>query len=88
MIRSEPPESRKLALMLKQLGEKVDPNRELTAVYVYRGKPGPKSGPKAQAGSARQFGLVGISTAREGQKQPSALPTDGMVNGPADSVAG
>ena len=48
-------EPQKLALMLKQLGEKVDPTRELTAVFVYRGKPGPKSGPRAQAGSARQF---------------------------------
>lgn len=27
----------RLALLLKQLGEKVDPARELTAVYVYRG---------------------------------------------------
>ena len=27
-------EPQKLALMLKQLGEKVDPTRELTAVYV------------------------------------------------------
>ena len=41
-------EPQKLALMQKQLGEKVDPTRELTAVYVYRGKPGPKSGPRAQ----------------------------------------
>ena len=48
-------EPQKLALTLTQLGEKVDPTRELTAVYVYRGKPGPKSGPRAQAGSARQF---------------------------------
>ncbi|MDE0116331.1 MAG: NYN domain-containing protein [bacterium] len=45
----------RLALLLKQLGEKVDPARELTAVYVYRGRPGPKSGSRAQAGSARQF---------------------------------
>lgn len=48
-------EPQKLALVLKQLGEQVDPTRELTAVYVYRGRPGPKSGPRAQAGSARQF---------------------------------
>lgn len=45
----------RLALLLKQLGEKVDPARDLTAVYVYRGRPGPKSGPRAQAGSARQI---------------------------------
>lgn len=45
----------RLGLMLKQLGESVDPTRELTAVRVYRGRPGPKSGPRAQAGSARQF---------------------------------
>ena len=48
-------EPQKLALVLKQLGEQVDPTRELTAMYVYRGRPGPKSGPRAQAGSARQF---------------------------------
>ena len=41
--------------MLRQLGEKVDPARALTAVKVYRGRAGPKSGPRAQAGSARQF---------------------------------
>ena len=46
----------RLALLLKQLGEKVDPARELTAVYVYRGRPGAKSGSHAQAASARQFG--------------------------------
>ncbi|WP_420442953.1 NYN domain-containing protein [Candidatus Poriferisodalis sp.] len=45
----------RLGLLLKQLGEKVDPARELTAVNVYRGRPGQKSGPQAQAGSARQF---------------------------------
>ena len=45
----------RLSLLLKQLGEKIDPARELTAVYVYRGRPGPKSGPRAQAGSARQI---------------------------------
>ena len=45
----------RLGLLLKQLGEEVDPARELTAVNVYRGQPGPKSGPQAQAGSARQF---------------------------------
>ena len=46
---------RKLGLMLKQLGEKVDPDREMTAVKVYRGRAGPRSGPRAQAASARQF---------------------------------
>lgn len=46
----------RLALLLKQLGEKVDPARELTAVYVYRGRPGAKGGSHAQAASARQFG--------------------------------
>ena len=45
----------RLGLLLKQLGEKVDPARELTAVRVYRGRPGPKSGSQAQAASARQF---------------------------------
>ena len=45
----------RLGVLLKQLGEEVDPARELTAVNVYRGRPGPKSGPQAQAGSARQF---------------------------------
>ena len=45
----------RLGLMLAQLGEKVDPGRELTAVKVYRGRAGPKSGPRAQAASARQF---------------------------------
>jgi len=45
----------RLAVLLKQLGEKVDPARELTAVYVYRGRPGTKSGAQAQAGSARQL---------------------------------
>ena len=46
----------RLALLLKQLGEEVDPARELTAVYVYRGRPGSKSGPQTQAASTRQFG--------------------------------
>ena len=44
-----------LAMLLTQLGESVDPDRELVAVNVYRGRPGPKSGPRAQAGAARQF---------------------------------
>lgn len=45
----------RLGLMLKQLGESVDPTRELISVMVYRGRPGPKGGHRAQAGSARQF---------------------------------
>ncbi|WP_419944724.1 NYN domain-containing protein [Candidatus Poriferisodalis sp.] len=45
----------RLGLLLKQLGESIDPDRELIAVSVYRGRPGPKSGPRAQAGAARQF---------------------------------
>ena len=45
----------RLGVMLKQLGEAIDPSRELIAVNVYRGRPGPKGGPRAQAGSARQF---------------------------------
>ena len=45
----------RLGSVLRQLGEKVDSARELTAVKVYRGRPGPKSGPRAQASSARQF---------------------------------
>ena len=45
----------RLALLLKHLGKPVDPDRELAAVYVYRGRPGPKSGSRAQAASARQF---------------------------------
>lgn len=45
----------RLGVLLKQLGESVDPARELVTVKVYRGRPGPKGGRKAQAGSARQF---------------------------------
>jgi len=45
----------RLALLLTHLGKTVDPARELAAVYVYRGRPGPKSGSRAQAASARQF---------------------------------
>ena len=44
-----------LALMLTELGNKVDSARELTEVKVYRGRAGSKSGPRVQAGSARQF---------------------------------
>ena len=33
----------RLGLLLKQLGEDVDPGRELCAITVYRGQPGPKS---------------------------------------------
>ena len=45
----------RLGLLLGQLGEKVDPARELMSVNVYRGRPGSKSGRRAQAGSARQI---------------------------------
>ena len=45
----------RLGLLLKPLGEGVESARELAAVNVYRGRPGPKSGSWAQAGSARQF---------------------------------
>lgn len=44
-----------LGLMLTDLGKSVDPERELIAVNVYRGQPGPKSGQRAQAACARQF---------------------------------
>ncbi len=44
----------RLGLLLKQLGEKVDPARELVAVTVYRGKPGTKSHPRLQSAFARQ----------------------------------
>ncbi|MDE0665217.1 MAG: NYN domain-containing protein [Acidimicrobiaceae bacterium] len=44
----------RLGLLLKQLGEKVDPARELVAVTVYRGKPGTKSHPRLQSAFTRQ----------------------------------
>lgn len=44
-----------LGMLLTRLGDEVDPARELVSVNVYRGRPGPKSGPQAQAASARQF---------------------------------
>lgn len=44
----------RLGLLLKQLGEPVDPARELIAVTVYRGKPGTKSHPRLQSAFARQ----------------------------------
>ena len=46
-----------LGLMLTELGKKVDPARELTAVGVYRGRIGAKSGSKAQQSSANQFAV-------------------------------
>lgn len=44
----------RLGLLLKQLGETVDPARDLVAVTVYRGKPGAKSHPRLQSAFARQ----------------------------------
>jgi uncharacterized LabA/DUF88 family protein len=44
----------RLGLLLTQLGEEVDPNRELTGVTVYRGRPGSKSHRNLQAAFARQ----------------------------------
>lgn len=44
----------RLGLLLKQLGERVDPARELIAVTVYRGQPGTKSHPRLQSAFARQ----------------------------------
>ncbi|MCY4101812.1 MAG: hypothetical protein OXG55_00890 [bacterium] len=39
----------RLGLLLTQLGAEGDPNRELTAVTVYRGRPGAKSHPNLQS---------------------------------------
>ena len=47
----------RLGLLLKKLGEEVDPARELVSVNVYRGRPGLKSGARAQAASTRQFSM-------------------------------
>lgn len=47
----------RLGLLLKQLGEDFDPNRELTAVTVYRGEPGARSHPKLQSAFARQVSV-------------------------------
>lgn len=44
----------RLGVLLKQLGEVVDPGRELTAVTVYRGQPGAKSHRHLQSAFARQ----------------------------------
>ena len=44
----------RLGLLLKQLGEDVDPDRELQAVTVYRGEPGAKSHPRLQSAFSRQ----------------------------------
>ena len=44
----------RLGLLLKQLGEDVDPGRELCAVTVYRGHPGPKSHRKLRSAFDRQ----------------------------------
>ena len=74
--------------LLKQLGEQVDPTRELTAVYRLPREAGPKERSAGTSRVRKTVRLVGASSARKGQKPPTALPTDGMVNGPADSVAG
>ena len=44
----------RLGLLLKQLGEDIDPDRELCSVTVYRGRPGPKSHRRLQSAFARQ----------------------------------
>ena len=44
----------RLGVLVKQLGDAVDPDRELTAVTVYRGSPGPKSGSRRQSEFARR----------------------------------
>lgn len=44
----------RLGVLLKQLGDAVDPRRKLTQVTVYRGSPGPKSGPRRQSEFARR----------------------------------
>ena len=44
----------RLGVLVTQLGEAVNPDRELTGVTVYRGRPGPKSGPKRQSEFARR----------------------------------
>lgn len=44
----------RLGLLLTRLGEGVDPERELSAVTVYRGQPGAKSHPNLQSAFARQ----------------------------------
>ena len=45
----------RLGLLLKQLGETVDPDRELLEVTVYRGRPGSKSAPRLQSAFTRQL---------------------------------
>ena len=44
----------RLGILLTQLGEPVDPHRELVGVTVYRGEPGSKSHRKLRASFARQ----------------------------------
>ncbi|MHB1527729.1 MAG: NYN domain-containing protein [Candidatus Dormibacteria bacterium] len=44
----------RLGLLLTQLGDEVDPSRELTQVRVYRGEPGPQSLPALQSAFQRQ----------------------------------
>lgn len=45
----------RLGLLLTQLGEEFDSNRALTAVTVYRGRPGAKSHPNLQSAFDRQI---------------------------------
>ena len=45
----------RLGLLLTQLGEEVDSDRELVAVTVYRGKPGAKSHPNLRSAFDRQI---------------------------------
>ncbi len=59
-----------LGLRLTELGKSVDSSRELVAVKVYRGRAGPKSGSKIQAGSARQFALWRSQPLVEVQSRP------------------
>ncbi|MCY3566654.1 MAG: NYN domain-containing protein [Gammaproteobacteria bacterium] len=57
--RSDPPtfghvRPDRLGLLLKQLGEVVDPERELVRITVFRGQPGAKGHPHLQSAFARQ----------------------------------
>ena len=75
----------RLGTLLVELGGRVDPARELTAVKVYRGRIGPKTGPRAQAGSAHQFAsweaqpLVTVKT-RPVRYQPIAWSSGEVVS--------
>jgi hypothetical protein len=45
---------RRLGLMLVERGRSIDPGRELSAVFVYRGEPSPRHSPTGQAACQRQ----------------------------------